>query len=251
MYLADFHVHTNKSDGKMPLADVIDLFGSRGFGAIAVTDHLCENTSILGKASRYLGCSLREDNFAEHMENIAREGRRAWDQYRMLVLPGYEVTKNSISNHRSAHVLAVGTDQYVDPNLGIEDLCAAIRAAGGLAIAAHPVSTRKFEKQALHLWDRRHELKNSFDAWEVASGPYIFDEVLESGLPMIASSDLHHAKQITSWKTELRCEKDPAAILNAIRTQDISFSFYREAERSATSAFCARKLWESRKLATG
>jgi predicted metal-dependent phosphoesterase TrpH len=242
MFLGDFHVHTNKSDGKIPLPDVIDLFGSRGFGAIAITDHLCENVSVLGRASRYLGCSLTEDNFHRHMEDIAREGRRAWDQYRMLVIPGYEITKNSFSNHRSAHLLALGTDQYVDPNLGIEDLCTQIRKVGGLAIAAHPVSTRKWEKQALHLWDRKEELRNFFDAWEVASGPYIFDEVLQSGLPMIASSDLHHPKQMTSWKSEFRCEKTLPAILDAIRKQDLSFSFYRDAERAATSAFAARRI---------
>lgn len=226
MFLGDFHVHTNKSDGKMALPDVIDLYGSRGFGAIAITDHLCENTSFLGKASRYLGCSLTEDNFAEHMDNIAKEGRRAWDQYRMLVIPGYEITKNSLSNHRSAHLLALGTDQYINPNLGIEELCLEIRKLGALSIAAHPVSTQKFEKQALHLWDRKDELKDYFDAWEVASGPYLFDEVLSSGLPMIANSDLHHAKQLTSWKTELRCEKSTPAIVQAIKSQNLEFSFY-------------------------
>ncbi len=228
MFLADFHVHTNKSDGRMPLEDVIDLYGSRGFGAIAITDHLCENRSILGKASRYLGCSLTEDNFSEHMQNLENEGKRAWNKYGMLVIPGFEITKNSISNHRSAHMLALGIDQYVDPNLGIAELCSDIRAKGGLAIAAHPVSTQKMEKQTFHLWDRREELKNCFDAWEVASGPYIFNEVLHSGLPMIASSDLHHARQITSWKSVMSCERTLPAILDSIRRQDLSFAFYND-----------------------
>ena len=48
MFLADFHVHTNRSDGKMNLPDVIDLFGKRGFGAVAITDHLTETRTILG-----------------------------------------------------------------------------------------------------------------------------------------------------------------------------------------------------------
>lgn len=212
----------------MELADVIDLYGTRGFGAIAITDHLCESRSILGKASRYLKCSLTEANFAEHMADIAREGRRAWDQYRMLVLPGYEITMNTVSNHRSAHILAVGTSEYVDPNLEIVELCRGIRAKGGVAIAAHPVSTRKFEKQTFHLWSRREELREEFDAWEVASGPHLFEEVLHSGLPMIANSDLHHRRQITSWKTALKCEKTPLAILEAIRSQELSFAFYQD-----------------------
>jgi hypothetical protein len=241
MFLADFHVHTNMSDGRMPLSDVIDLFGSRGFGAIAITDHLCESRSVLGKASRFLGCSLREDNFAEHMENLRLEGERALRQFGMLVIPGYEITLNSVSNHRSAHILALGTSTYVNPNLPIEELCAAVRATGGLTIAAHPVSTRKIEKQTFHLWDRREELRDCFDAWEVASGPHLFDEVLHSGLPMIASSDLHHPRQITSWKTQLRCERNLLAILDSIRRQDISFSFYSDAvERERARGFASK-----------
>ncbi len=229
MFLADFHVHTNRSDGKMALADVIDLYGSRGFGAIAITDHLCEQVSFLGKAARYLGCSLTEQNFQQHMDELQEEAERAWRQYRMRVLPGYEITKNSLSNHRSAHVLALGTAKYVNPNLPIKELCTAIREAGGLAIAAHPVSTRRWEKQTYHLWDQRFELAKEFDAWEVASGPHIFPEVLHSGLPMIANSDLHLPQHMTSWKTVLRCEREQEAILHSIRSQDLQFSFYHDA----------------------
>ena len=93
--LADFHVHSTFSDGKLSIPEVVDLFGSRGFGAIAITDHLCEERTLIGKA-------------------------------------------------------------------------------------AHPVSTRKPEKQTYYLWDRRKELAGEFDAWEVASGPYLFSEVLQS-----------------------------------------------------------------------
>jgi hypothetical protein len=46
----------------------------------------------------------------------------------------------------------------------------AIRAQGGLAIGAHPVNTRKTEKQTYGLWHRREELAPELDAWEVASG---------------------------------------------------------------------------------
>lgn len=238
MFLADFHIHTNRSDGKLALSEVVDLYGERGFGAIAITDHLCERVSVLGKASRYLGMSLREDNFAEHMESLREEAARAWRQYRMVVLPGYEITKNSFSNHRSAHMLALGTDKYVDPNLDIVGACRAIRATGGLAIAAHPVSTRRLEKQTYHLWDRRHELAGEFDAWEVASGPHLFTEVLHSGLPMIANSDLHLKAHLSSWKTVLHCERHPEAILDAIRAQDVQFYFYQESP-AVSRQFCA------------
>jgi predicted metal-dependent phosphoesterase TrpH len=237
MFLADLHTHTNRSDGRLSLQELVDLYGRRGFGALAVTDHLCEKNSLLGKTARYLGCSLTEENFALHMEEVREEGERAWRQYRMLVIPGFEITKNTFSNHRSAHILALGLSSYIDPGLEIPELCRAIRAAGGLSVAAHPVSTRRLEKQTYHLWDRRHELAPDFDAWEVASGPHLFPEVLHSGLPMLANSDLHCARQIESWKTVFHCERQPEAILQAIRQQELQLYFYQEAPAPAPATF--------------
>lgn len=239
MFMADLHTHTNLSDGKMPMRDLVDLYGKKGFGAIAITDHLCETNTFLGVASRYLKCSLTRENFDSYIKQVKSEANRAWREYRMLVIPGMEITKNFISNQRSAHVLAIGVEEYIDPNLDIPELCADIRAKGGLAVAAHPVSTRKVEKQTFHLWNRREELKNSFDAWEVASGPHLFPEVLHSGLPMLATSDLHLPKQIDAWKTVFRCEKDPLAMLDCVRKQELSFAFY---ESSASESLLQSKL---------
>jgi predicted metal-dependent phosphoesterase TrpH len=234
MFLADFHTHTNLSDGKIPMRDLIDLYGERGFGAIAVTDHLTETESLVGKAGRWLGCSLSEDMWDDYIQLLRGEAERAWKQYRMVVIPGFEISKNSPINSRSAHMLALGCEKFINPNQDFPALCAEIRAAGGLAIAAHPVSTRKWEKQTYALWNRREELRDCFDAWEVASGPYLFDEVLNSGLPMIASSDMHVPKQMTSWKTVLECERSVPAILDAIRKQELSFTFYQDAREQAS-----------------
>jgi len=236
MFLADFHVHSNFSDGKLSIPEVIDLYGKRGFGAIAITDHLCEEKSFLGKTAAYLGCTLVRKNFQKYLDVLEEEKERAWKQYKMIVIPGVEISKNSILNHRSAHILALGVTNFVDADPDILPIIHSIKAQGALAIAAHPVSTRKIEKQTLHLWDRREELRNEFDAWEVASGPFLFDEVLHSKLPMIASSDLHHPKQIHAWKTVLSCEKHPGAILEAIKKQDIDFRFYSEEPVSSFNA---------------
>jgi hypothetical protein len=140
------------------------------------------------------------------------------------------LSKNSWSNHRSAHILGIGVSEFLSADGDVVTLARQLRSQGALAIAAHPVSTRKFEPQTYHLWHRREELRQEFDAWEVASGAVIFDEVRTSGLPMVASSDLHHAKQINAWKTELYCERNTEAIIDAIRRQDVSFKFYSETE---------------------
>jgi len=228
MFLCDFHIHSNFSDGKWSIPEIVDYFGQRGFGAIAVTDHFCEQTTLIGKAASYLGVTLTEATFPLYKEILKSEKERAWEQYGMCLIPGVEVTKNSLNNHRSAHFLILGTLEGIDPNLDIIEMSKKAHERGGIVIAAHPVSTQKLEKQTYHLWDRREELTPFVDAWEVASGPYLFSEVKKSGLPLIANSDFHSDKNMTSWKTILNTEKRELPILEAIRKQEVEFYFYKE-----------------------
>jgi hypothetical protein len=221
-------MHSTFSDGKLSIPELVDLYGSRGFGAIAITDHLCESQTVIGLAASYLGKTLTQATFPLYIEILKSEAERAWRQYKMVLIPGIEITKNSLSNHRSAHILALGTEQFISADGDVADIAERIRSTGALAIAAHPVSTRKWEKQTYHLWDRREELRNHFDAWEVASGPYLFEEVIRAKLPMLANSDLHRPSQISSWKTLLHCEKNPEAVLEAIRKQKLEFKYFSE-----------------------
>jgi hypothetical protein len=231
--LTDLHIHSTFSDGRLTIPEIVDLYGGRGFAAIAITDHLCETQSFLGRAARHLDRTLTPATFPIYREILAREAERAAREYGMLVVPGFELTKNTVSNRRSAHVLALGVDEWISADLSIEEICARIRRQGGLAIAAHPVSTRKFEKQTHYLWNRRREFAAHFDAWEVASGRKIFPEVLESGLPMIANSDLHRAEQLESWKTVFRAARGNAdlritfdEIRAGLSAQDLEFHYY-------------------------
>jgi len=233
MFFADFHIHSDFSDGRQSIAQLVDLYGSRGFGAIAITDHLCEEGTLLGKAARYIGNTLVPETFERYLATIAQEAERAWDQYGMVVIPGFELTKNHVVNDRSAHVVGLGVREYLSADADAYDLAVRIRDQGALSIAAHPVATRKVEKQTYHLWNRREELAEVFDAWEVASGPYLFHEVLDSGLPLVASSDLHVPRQLSSWKTVLDCERHPEAILEAIRRQELGFRFYRAEDHTS------------------
>lgn len=235
MFLADLHVHSSFSDGQMSIPELVDFYGERGFGAIAITDHICEDRTFLGLAAGYLKLSLSESTFPLYIEILKSEAERAKRLYNMIVIPGFELSKNSWFNHRSAHILGLGITEFMTADGDIKDLARAIRAQGALAIAAHPVSTRKLEPQTYHLWNRREELKNEFDAWEVASGPHYFNEVQKSGLPLLATSDLHRKNQIESWKTQFTCERTQEAIFHAIRTQDLNFIFYRESMNDLVS----------------
>ncbi len=228
MILADFHIHSCFSDGKHSVAEIVDFYGKRGFGAIAITDHLCETNTFLGKAAVYLGNTLTQESFPLYLKTLQEEKLRAWDQYKMTLIPGVEITKNSFHNHRSAHILALNLTHWIEAQDPIETILKNIRDQGALSIAAHPVFTRKAEKQHLHLWGRRGELAPLIDAWEVASGPYLFEEVLNSGLPMIANSDLHRFSQINSWKSVFDCSNDAPSLMDAIRKQNLKLHFYLE-----------------------
>jgi len=229
MILGDFHMHTTHSDGKLPMRDLVDFYGQRGFGAIAITDHLCEEKSLLGKAAAYLERTLKRESFQNYIEEINQEAERAWMLYEMLVLPGFEITKNTISNHRSAHILALGVEDYIQADQDVEEICYQIRAAGGVSVAAHPISKKSVRGQNYFLWDRRKELRSHFDAWEVTDNGLLIPEVTQTNLPKLASSDLHKPRHINSWKTILNCRRDPHAILDAIRDQQIYFRYYSDA----------------------
>ena len=41
MLLCDFHIHTNYSDGKLSVPEVVDFYGG-GFDCICITDHLAD-----------------------------------------------------------------------------------------------------------------------------------------------------------------------------------------------------------------
>ena len=228
MFLADLHVHSTFSDGRMTIPELVDFYGARGFGCIAVTDHLCEKRTVMGLAARYMNWTLTEDTFADYFSLIKREAERAWSKYRLVVIPGFELTKNSFANHRSAHILGLGIEHFVAADGDVVDLARAIRGQGALAVAAHPVPTGKAEIQTLHLWSRREELRAEFDAWEVASGRELFPAVARSGLPLLATSDLHVARDVNGYKTVFRCERRAEAILDAIRAQDLEFKFYQD-----------------------
>src|SRR5512146_660876 len=108
MLLADLHVHTNWSDGRLAPDEVVDLFGRTGHDVIAITDHVVNADSLLGALAHRLKLSVTRARFGEYLADIEREARRAWDRYRMLVIPGCELTRNGVTGARSAHALALG-----------------------------------------------------------------------------------------------------------------------------------------------
>ena len=235
MFLCDFHIHSRNSDGKLSISQLVDYYGQRGFGAIAITDHLCEEKTFLGSSARYLQKTLLRNNFHRYLVEIGIEAIRAMKRYHMVVIPGVEITKNSFSHSDSAHILGLGIRDFIDPDLDCESITDAIHQQGALAVAAHPVSTRKIEPQTYHLWHNRDRLSEKMDAWEIASGVHVFDEVKRSGLPIIANSDLHHPSQMSSWKTVMDGRRSMHSVLRAIKEQNLNYTYYENPQAWSSS----------------
>lgn len=225
--LGDFHIHSTYSDGSLTIRQIVDLYGSSHFKTISITDHVCESNTFLGKAALYLDKTLRKDNFQAYLDEIQEEGERALKLYGMTVIPGIEITKNSLFNHRSAHIVILGVQSWIAPESDIFEVCRLAQEQEAVSIAAHPVFTRQMEKQTYHLWDQREALKQVIDLWEVASGRHIFPEVQSAKLAMIANSDLHKPQHINSWKTQVDARPEQGFILEALKKQKVNFVNYQ------------------------
>lgn len=234
MFLADFHIHSEFSDGSMSIPEIVDFYGALGFGAIAITDHLCEEKTPLGKAAAYMGKTLTRDSFDQYQEILKHESQRAWNRYQMILIPGAEITKNSLFNHRAAHIVALGVTEWISADQDFKSIAREIKNKGGFAIAAHPLAPHPHRNKPYYLWEQRAELEDEFDAWEITYHSTLLQEVVTSNLTKIASSDLHRPDQIKSWKTALSCGRDQTMIFNAIRSQNVQFQFYNGNEGAST-----------------
>ena len=234
--LCDFHVHTQWSDGRLTVAEVVDLYGQTGkFDVIAITDHILMKKDVLARAGRIatLGrraYGVRQEHFDAYVEDIRKEARRAMKQYGMLVIPGAEVTQNRLRGRKNSHIIALDIKEYISADQAADEILKEIRRQGALSIACHPHhrTTRRIEISTCYLWDHRKELVGLVDVWEAANRDDLFSVTSLKHYPYVASSDFHKAKHLYSWKTLLRCEKNWPAVADALRKNvDVALTLYR------------------------
>ncbi len=224
--LCDFHIHTRPwSDGEEQLGTVVDLYGQNGFDAICITDHVTDSEYRLSCPDM----SIDPADFGIYLEHIWQERRRAWEQYRMLLIPGSEITNQT----RGYHILGVDIKAYIDPDLEVEAIIEEIHRQGGIAIACHPhrrdSDGANAPDNSQHLWNNHARFSDLFDAWEVANRDDLFNVVGLKKYRYIANGDFHSARHLYSWKTLLRCGKNVEAIKQAIReNNNVSLYLFRQ-----------------------
>jgi processive 1,2-diacylglycerol beta-glucosyltransferase len=240
MQLCDFHIHTNYSDGRLTLPEVVDFYGRRGFDCICITDHIADPRRLIGKFSELLNFTIAADQLDEYFDMLAREQKRAWRKYDMLVMTGLEFNKEGFTKKTSGHLLGIDLKAPIAPSLDFVETIAQIHSQGGLAVAAHPhVMKSEWGKNTLFLWQNQDVFAPIIDAWEIANRNNIFTPVGLKRMAYLANSDFHKPKHIYSWKTILQCEKEPEAIKECIRNnQRVSLTLYRE--DSTAKALCAQ-----------
>ena len=229
LLLCDFHIHTNYSDGKLSLPEVVDFYGGHGFDCICITDHLADPRRLIGKLSRLSGLTIGAEQLDEYFDVCEREARRAWRKYGMLVMTGMEFNKDGYTRKSSAHLLGIDLQVPISPSLDLPETIAQIHAQGGLAVASHPhIMKSEWGKNTLHLWENQETYAPLIDAWEIANRNNLFTPIGLMRLPFLANSDFHKPKHIYSWKTLLHCEKDRTAIKECVRRNEgVSITLYR------------------------
>jgi UDP-N-acetylglucosamine:LPS N-acetylglucosamine transferase/predicted metal-dependent phosphoesterase TrpH len=230
MLLCDFHIHTNYSDGKLSVPEVVDFYGERGFDCICITDHLADPKRLLGKLSELSNMTLAQEQIGEYFAVIERERQRAWRRYKMLVLTGIEFNKDGYTRKTSAHLLGIDLKAPISAALDIPDIIEQIHRQGGLAVASHPhIMKSEWGKNTLYLWENQEKFSPLLDAWEIANRNNIFNDIGLKRLPFIANSDFHKPKHIYSWKTLIHAAKDAEAIKDCIRRNEhVAITLYRD-----------------------
>jgi processive 1,2-diacylglycerol beta-glucosyltransferase len=228
--LCDFHTHSTFSDGRLNLAELVDLHGRQGFDVLCVTDHVADPGQWLGRWGKRLRLAMDPRQLAEYFEALERERRRAWNRYRLILLCGLEFNRPAVRQRAGSRLLAVGLQVPVDPTLPWEQLIPAIHDQGGLVVAPYAQRTAWLEGPTLRMSDASPSdqgTPRSVDAWEIRGLNIALAATKPSPLPLLATGNFHQPEHLRSWKTLVFCERQPDRVLDCLRhNQHLGLAFF-------------------------
>ena len=220
--LAELHAHSVWSDGELTLRELVDLHGGEGFDVLCVTDHALPADDLWMATQRARGEARHIDatTFPDYLNAIEVEARRALARYGLVLVAGYELTWSDPYPERAAHVLALGVESFVSPDLGLRDALVALRGDGAALVAAHPHAGEGDPtplRTTKRFWRERETLVPLVDRLELMNRSMVFGWVAEAGLPAVASGDFHRPEHLGTWKTIIPCERTGRAVVDYLR----------------------------------
>jgi hypothetical protein len=213
LLLCELHAHTTWSDGYLTLPDLVDLYGEAGFDVLCVTDHV---VSLNDPAPT----SVDPWIWPSYVDAVRAEAERAAAEYRLLVVPGLELSENDDDPNRSAHVLALGLDHYVSMEAGVVEAMREAERQGAALVAAHPYSDQDVTpfRATLRIWRELEAFRPLVHRFELFNRAELFSWVAREHLPVVATGDTHRADHLSSWKTLVPCAKDERALIEYLRS---------------------------------
>ena len=197
-YKVNLHTHTTLSDGRKTREEVLNIYRSAGYDAVALTDHwYFGDTESLGG---------------------------------MMVISGGEYNIGG-SDCRDGvyHIVGVGMtrEPSVTVSMSAQQIINAIHAAGGLAILAHPAWSLNTPEQILPLRDvDLTEIYNSVSGLHMSRRPdssLIVDMIASQGriYPLIADDDAHYydGDECMSWIMVEADSNSQTDLIQAIRDE--------------------------------
>ena len=201
--LCDFHVHTQWSDGRLTVREVVDLYGATGkFDVIAITDHILMKKDLLARAGRLATLGRRAFGVASRTtstrtsQTSQTKGARARQNTACSSFPAPRSRRTGFAAGRtrtSSRSTSRSTSARIRRPMTI---LREIRRQGALSIACHPHhrTTRRIEISTCYLWDHRKELSELVDVWEAANRDDLFSVTSLKHYPYVANSDFHKAE---------------------------------------------------------
>ena len=228
MLLCDFHIHTKYSDGSVELRRTIDLYGQAGFDVIAITDHVVNGDSLIGKLAHRFRLSVTEENFNGYIDAVREEAERARKKYDMLVICGVEISKNYLTTDKSAHILVLDIKEFIPACWGYEKIFLEARRQKAITVACHPHYMSDNSRDTLYLWNNREKYDKHIDAWEIANRDDVFNVISLKKYNYIANGDFHKPRHLYSWKTLLNCDKRVESVKECIKhNKGVAITLFR------------------------
>jgi predicted metal-dependent phosphoesterase TrpH len=214
LLLCELHAHTTWSDGELTLPELVDLYGRSGFDVLCVTDH---SVRLDDPAPR----AVDSWTWPAYTAAVRAEAERALTEYDLHLIQGLELSDNHEDPDLSAHVLALGLDQYVSVDAGIVPALEAANRQGAALVGAHPYSDSDSTplRTTRRIWREREIFRDLVHRYELFNRNEVFAWIAAEELPPVATGDVHRSEHLASWKTLLPCDREPAAVIAHLRSR--------------------------------